>query len=155
MLTRMKSAVPAALALALSFVLLPQVADAQEGEQAAEEQCTVEVSPQQIAPGQPAISVTARLSQSIGAVESLEAKDGGLALASSEEIGRTQMARTTEDELPEPVQMSRTGTEATVWLNTQDVDAGEYSFVLKGENGECSGQIEVADVEMPEETEGR
>lgn len=154
MLTRMKSAVPAALALALSFVLLPQVADAQEGEQAAEEQCTVEVSPQRIASGQPAISVTARLSQSIGAVESLDAKDGGLALASSEEIGRTQMART-EEEPPEPVQMSSSGTEATVWLNTQDVGAGEHSFVLKGENGECSGHIEVAEVEMPEEPEGR
>lgn len=144
MLTRMKNAVPAALALALAFVLLPYAAEAQEREQAeqAEEQCTVQVSPERIASGQAALSVTAQLSQSVGEISVLEAKEGGLALASSEDIGRTEMART--EEQPQPVEMSRSGTQATVWLNTEDATPGTHEFVLKGENGECKGQVEVA-----------
>lgn len=140
MSTRMKRIFPASLALALALALAPQAADAQERSQ---QECTVEVRPQQIQAGQPAVSVTARLTSGIGEIESLESKDGGLALATPEDLQQTEMARTTESERPQPVRMSRTGNQATVWLNTEDAGAGTHRFSLTGADGECSGRIEV------------
>lgn len=150
MLTRMKQAIPAALALALSFALAPQAADAQERSQ----ECSVEVRPQQVQSGQPAVSVTARLSSAIGEVKGVKSKQGGLALATPEDLQRTEMARTTGQEAPQPVKMSRTGNQATVWLNTENAETGTHEFSLTGQNGECSGQIQVVGAEKRSGGEG-
>lgn len=139
MSTRTKLLLPTALALVV--LLLPQAVDAQEQEK--HQECTVEVSPQAIPTGQPAVSVTGQLDRSIGKVDALDAGESGLALASPEDIGRTEMARTEGEEAPRPVEMSRTGNQATVWLNTNDVEAGTHGFVLVGEDGTCRGEIEV------------
>lgn len=149
MFTPTKQMIPTALALGLAVALLPQTAEAQEqeGQQEAQQECAVEVSPQKILTGQPAVPVEGRLTQGIGDVNSLEAGESGLALASPEDIGRTEMARTEGEEAPRPVEMSRTGNQARVWLNTKDVEPGTHGFVLVGENATCAGEIEVAEKE--------
>lgn len=154
MFTRTKQMIPTALALGLAFALLPQTAEAQEQE--GQMECAVEVSPQSILAGQPAVPVEGRLTQDIGDVESLEAGESGLAIASPEDIGRTELARTEGEEPPQPVETSRTGDQikATVWLNTEDVEPGTHGFVLVGENGTCAGEIEVAEKEEYPEQDG-
>lgn len=154
MLKQMKRAMPA-LAVVFSFALLPQFADAQErAEEETAQECSVEVAPGQVQAGQSAVSVTVRLSEDIGKISGVEAEGGAIALASPEDVGQAEMARTEEGEEPQPVKMARTGNQATVWLNTEDAEGGTHGFVLQGENGQCSGQIEVAGDEQQPPEEG-
>lgn len=153
MLTRTKHTVPVAMALAAVFAPGPQAAEAQE--EAPEQECTVEVAPARVQVGQPAVAVTARLSADVGEIQNLESEEGGLALATPEDLQRTEMARTAEGEAPEPVTMSSEGREAALWLNTEGVEAGTHAFTLAGENGVCSGQIEVVEAGERPGDEGR
>lgn len=140
MLNQMQRTGSIALALALAFVLVPQAAEAQEREEQPQDQCTAEVTSAAIPSGQAAVSVTVRLSTDVGEVTGLQAQE--LALASPDDLQPTEMARAEQDE-PQPVEMAATGTEATVWVNTVDAASGAHDVILEGENGTCTGQIEV------------
>lgn len=149
MLTHMKHN-SVALALALAFLFVPQAAEAQEAEEQAREQCTVEVTPAAIPSGQTAVSVVARLTTDIGTVTGLQAQQ--LALASPDDLQPAEMARAQED-APEPVEMAATGIEASLWVNTVDAASGVHDIILTGENGTCNGQIEVVE-KQPSAGEG-
>lgn len=72
-------------------------------------------------------------------------KGDDLKLAEGDDLPATQreMAASGEQE-NEAIQMS-TQNSVTLWLNSEDASAGTYHFTLEGENGECTGQIEVKD----------
>lgn len=157
MLTRMKRTIPAVLALSVAFVMLPRAVDAQEQQQQQQQECAVEVTPQQVPAGEAAVSITAQLSEGIGQITALKAEGSGLALASPDDLQPTEMARGEEEgQAPRPVKMAREGNQATVWLSTRDVESGTHPFTLEGENGTCSGELQVAGgQQQPADQEGQ
>lgn len=135
------------LALALSVLLVPGAADAQEQESPQEGECTVRVTPQPVQTGEAAVSVTARLSQSVGSIEGFEAPDeSGLELADPQDIRKRSMAREEGEGEPQPIQMARgEQSQATLWLNTQKAESGSYEVTLQGANGVCKGNVSVGE----------
>jgi hypothetical protein len=146
---RTKNILSGFLALALSVLLVPGAADAQEQEQETPQQgeCTVRVTPQPVQTGEAAVSVTARLSRSVGAVEGFEAPDeSGLELADPKDIQKRSMAREEGEGEPQPIQMARgEQSQVTLWLNTQNAESGSYEVTLEGANGDCKGNVSVGE----------
>lgn len=132
------------------------------GEQQQQQRPTQQQS-QGIQSGQKATQVTLQLTSPVGNIKdfSAEKRDAqtgeplpeeqreiagvgdDLKLAEGDDLPETQreMARTGEQE-NEAIQMSTQNT-VTLWLNTEDASAGHYHFTLEGENGQCTGQLEV------------
>lgn len=154
MSSRAKNTLTACMALALSVMLVPGALEAQEQEVPEQEQqaeCTVRVAPQSVQTGEAAVSVTAHLSESVGSVEGFEAQgESGLELADPADIPRQDMAREEGEGDPQPIQMSSgEQSQVTLWLNTQDVESGSYEVILKGANGDCTGNVAVGQGERP------
>lgn len=140
-LVRALSGIVAAMALTLAFH--PGPVQAQEQEGGAQQECTAELSPKQIAPGQAAVPVEARLSEDVGVVSSFRAaEESGLALASPEDFAKEKMTRE-EGEQPEPIQMADQGNRAQIWLNTAEAETGQHAVVLEGASGRCTAQLTV------------
>lgn len=143
---RTKNILSGFLALALSVLLVPGAADAQEQQTPEQGECTVEVTPQPVQSGEAAVSVTARLSQSVGAVEGFEAPDeSGLELADANDIQKRSMAREEGEGEPQPIQMARGDSQVTLWLNTENAESGSYEVTLEGANGVCKGNVSVGE----------
>lgn len=146
-----QSALPAAVVLALLAVPSPATAQEQAQEAEAQEQCNVEIVPQEIEAGKAAVQVTATFSSDIGLVRELSApEDSGIALASAEDLAMVQMARAEiaegeEAEQPQPIAMVGGTNEATIWLSTQEAEPGTYRFTLKGATGDCAAEVIVTE----------
>lgn len=141
------------LALALSALLVPAALQAQEQEQQPQQQeCTAQVNPEAVEPGQSAVKVKATLSSSVGQVRGFEAPGSGLKPADPAEIGKkTGMAREEGQQPPQPVEMAAGDqTIAILWLNTEDASAGDHQVTLQGTDGTCAATVRVAAPE-PEE----
>ncbi|MDT8369549.1 MAG: hypothetical protein RQ745_10105 [Longimicrobiales bacterium] len=100
-------------------------------------QCTAQVDQEtRAALGAPALRVVVTLSESIGDVQEFRAAQGsGLTLADPAAL--PPVSRTGG-----PLQMMAEDV-VVVWINTEDAAAGVHEFTLRGESGECSGQLEV------------
>lgn len=144
------------LVLALAVAFVPTMLSAQAQDQPAQDQappepaiqqtpqCTMQASPVQVASGEAAVEAAFEISDEFGAISSAEpSPESGLALASGEEIPRADLAA--GDEETEPVQMSAEGSSATVWLNTEDAEAGTYEIELQGERGSCIANVSVTE----------
>lgn len=146
MATRAKRTLTGFLALALSFLVLPGAVEAQERDTATDdgEECTATVTPESIQAGQSAVSLTARLSESVGEVDDFDGGDSGLELADQGEIPQREMTREEAEDEPQPIQTTRgEQSEVNVWLNTEDVESGSHEVTLQGEDGECSATVTV------------
>lgn len=146
---------PRTLALALAVALVPATVSAQQDQpnpdqpdaraqqgQQTRGQCTMQTSPIEVAAGQAAADVTIQVEEQFGAITEAEpSMQSGLALASAEDIPRTDLAA--DEEEAEAIQMSAEGSSATLWLNTEDVEAGTYYLKLHGERGDCTAQVTV------------
>lgn len=133
----------AMMAVALTFALQPGVVHAQEQSSGTQQECTAQLSPKQVAPGQDVVSLNAQLGRDIGTVNSFQAPDGsGVSLASPEDFGKQQMTREQGEE-PRAIQMADQGNRARVWLNTVDAETGQHRVILEGDNGRCAAQLVV------------
>lgn len=158
MRTTTKQALSGFLALALSVIVLPGAADAQEQEAQQQQECTAQVNPEAVETGQSAVKVKATLASPVGQVRGFEAPGSGLKPADPAEIGKkkTEMAREEEQQPPQPVEMAA-GDQATVilWLNTEDASAGDHQVTLQGTDGTCAATVSVAAPEQPGEEGAR
>lgn len=154
MSSRTKDTLTAFVALALSVLLVPGALEAQEQEtpEPQSDECTAQVTPQPVEAGHAAVSVTARLSGDVGAVEGFEAPDeSGLELADPSDIEKKEMAREEGEGTPQPIQMTRgEQSQAKLWLNTKDAAPGSYEVTLQGPNGECTANVAVGQGERPD-----
>lgn len=130
--------------LAFAAVAAPDSAHAQQQE-AVEQECTAEIDPTAVQVGQSAVSMEVRLSREIGEITDFTAPEGsGLALASPEDLAKTDMTREQTDEEPQPIQMStEEGGGATVWVNTAEASPGSYRVVFASGQAECAATLEV------------
>jgi len=133
------------LAPALALGLLVAEASAQQPEAAAESQCIATAEPATIQAGQTAVRVGLSLSEGIGAVTGLSAPEGsGLAIAAPEDIPRAELASPDAPQ-SQPIELAADAeTAVTVWLRTQEVQAGEFDVTVQGETGTCRATITVA-----------
>jgi hypothetical protein len=159
MRTTMKHASAGFLALALSALLVPAAVQAQEeGQQAQQQQeCSAQVTPEAVEPGQSAVRVKAKLSSSVGQVQGFKAAgESGVTPADPADIGKkTGMTREEGQQPPQPVEMAAEDqTSAILWLNTEDASAGDHQVTLQGQNGTCSATVTVAAPEQQGEEEG-
>lgn len=125
------------LLVALPALLLPGAVSAQA-------QCEAELTPTEIPAGEAAFQVTADFSEQVGAITMVETAGGsGLAMASPEDIPRADLAA--GDEAPRPITMANEGNSATIWLNSQEAEAGTtYQITLQGDSGSCTAELSVA-----------
>ena len=153
-----ETALPAAAVLALlavpSAVMGQEPEEEQQQEQVEEvqEQCTVEVTPSEFETGKTAVRITATFSSDIGVVQKLNAPEAsGIALASPEDLAivadmaRSETEEGEEAEAPRPIVMVADGNQATIWLNTEEAEPGTHSVTLKGEKGDCTVDVIVAE----------
>jgi hypothetical protein len=105
-------------------------------------QCSATVSPTEIQAGNPAEKLSITLSSPVGEIDEFEAEDSNLSLSEASDLPRTELAAETEE--PEPITMSETGNEVTVYVNSTEAEPGTYPFTLTGADGECQGSITVS-----------
>lgn len=121
-----------ALGLVAATALVPMETSAQE--------CEAQVSPTVLPAGQEAVQVTVRLSEGVGAVTDVRAPESGIAMASPDDVPRTEMSA---EEEARPVQMGADQTSWTVWLNTSRAQPGEYQVTFVAEEAGCVADVEV------------
>lgn len=141
-----KHALSGLLALALTVLLVPMAADAQEQteETAEQETCTAELNPSTVTPGEAAVRVQVALSSSIGEIESVvSGEEAGVRLADPADIQEKVGMAQEEGEQPQPVQMASEGQNALVWVSTAEASAGTHQVALQSEEGQCIGEITV------------
>jgi hypothetical protein len=139
-----RAAIPVAMTAALGFVLAPSTVRAQEQEMAeSQATCTAQIDPATIQAGQKAVQVKVKLSEKVGNIESIEAGESGIALASMADLPKADMARADEDAAPKVIEMAADGTTATLWLNTEQAKTGAQHIGLKGEQGSCTAQVTI------------
>lgn len=125
-----------ALFLTLVVALVPSTVSAQA-------QCEAQLTPAEVPAGEAAFQVTAQISEDVGAISTVQpASESGLAMASPEDIPRADLAA--GDEAPRPVTMAMEGNSATIWLNSEEAQAGTYEVLLQGEAGSCIAEVSVA-----------
>ena len=131
----------ALMALApLAFTTTP--ASAQDAQPApAMQQCTAQAEPAHVQSGQKAERVSIALSSAVGNVTAFttENAEAGIRLADAADLPKTEMAA--EEAAPKPIEMAAETDHVTIWLNTENAEAGTYAFTLKGESGACTGSI--------------
>lgn len=151
--TGAKKILSGALALALSAVLAPEAADAQERVPTGEEQeCTATLTPESVQSGQPAVSVTARLSGSVGEVDGFDGGESGVELAEQDDIPMREMTREEGEDEPQPIQTTRGAqSEVSLWLNTEDAEGGSHQVKLEGDDGECTANLSVGQTQGEEQ----
>lgn len=113
--------------------------------------------------GQKAVQVTLQLSSPVGQISSFDAQSTGatptdpmqqeqqqqrqqgqLKLAEASDLPQTQREMAREGETGNrAIQMSGQNN-VELWLNTENAQPGQYRFTLRGEQGSCQGQIQVA-----------
>lgn len=143
-----KHALSGLLALALTVLLVPMTADAQEqAEEAAEQEtCTAELNPNTVTPGEAAVRVQVTLSSAIGEIESVvSGEEAGVNLADPTDIGEKVGMAQEEDEQPRPIQMASEGQNALVWVSTTEASEGTHQVALQSEEGQCIGEITVSE----------
>ncbi len=140
-----KATFPVALAAVAAFAMAPAVHAQDTGTKAEAEQnaCTAQVNPASIQAGQKAVQVQATLSQSVGAITSVDAGESGLELAAASDLPKSEMSRSETDAEPQPIQMAAEGNSATLWFNTANAKPGQQHLTLKGEQGDCTAQVTV------------
>ncbi len=132
----------ALMALApLAFTSTP--ASAQEPATPAMQECTAQVQPSQVQSGQKAEQVSISLSSPIGNVTELTTAnaDAGVKVADPADLPMSKMS--SETTAPKPIEMAAEANSLTIWLNTETAQPGTIEFTLKGENGSCTGTLEV------------
>lgn len=113
------------------------------GALSAQAQCEAQLTPAEIPAGEAAVQVTAEFSEEVGAVTTVQAAgESGLAIASPEDIPRTELAA--GDEAPQPITMAMEGNSASIWLNSQQAQEGTYQLALQGDTGTCTAELTVA-----------
>lgn len=133
------------MALAVPLVLAPGVASAQEPVPEGP-QCIATVEPVEVQAGQPAVLITAALSEDIGAISTFTGpEDSGLALADPADIPRVDMANPEEE--PQPIVMTPEANNVALWLSTAEVEPGAFEVRLESEQGHCVANVVV--VESP------
>lgn len=121
-------------ALALALFALPASLAAQEAEM---EACTTTL--EAVTAGQ-VVEATATFPHAFGEIVSIE---GGVPLASEEQVAMVEMAA---EEAEEAVEMANDANVSTFWLNTTDIEPGTYALILHNEAGEtCEAQVEVVE----------
>lgn len=145
-----KHAFSGLLALALTVLLVPMTADAQEQtEEAAEQEqetCTAELNPNTVTPGEAAVRVQVTLSSSIGEIESVASgEEAGVGLAVPADIREKVEMAQEEGEQPQPIQMASEGQNALVWLSTAEASPGTHQVALESAEGQCTGEITVSE----------
>jgi len=133
----------ALMALApLAFTSTPASAQ-QEEPTPAMQKCTATVLPGQVQSGQKAERVSISLSEAVGNVSAFttENAEAGVSLADPTDLPKTEMAA--EATPQKPIEMAAENNRVTIWLNTEKAQEGTYAFTLKGENGTCTGTIEI------------
>lgn len=154
-----KHAFSGLLALALTVLLVPVTADAQEqAEEAAEQEtCTAELNPSAVPPGEAAVRVQVNLASAIGEIESVvSGEEAGVSLADPADIReKVGMAQEEDEQPPQPVQMASEGQNALVWVSTAEASTGTHQVVLESEEGQCTAEITVSEPGDDEEGGGR
>lgn len=120
---------------------LPANMNAQEPVPAGQQQCTAQVTPAQVTAGERAVQVTVETSQQIDALTGIKDSESGIALASPEDLPRTEMAA--GEPAPRPIEMGAAQNSWNVWLNLEDVEAGEHELVFETNQGECTAVLTV------------
>jgi hypothetical protein len=142
-----KHALSGLLALALTVLLVPATADAQEQTEEAPEQetCTAELNPNTVPPGEAAVRVQVTLSSAIGGIESVvSGEEAGVSLADPADIReKVGMAQEEDEQPPQPVQMASEGQSAHVWVSTAEASTGTHQVALESQEGQCIGEITV------------
>lgn len=126
----------------LAFTSTP--ASAQEEQPApAMQPCTATVLPSQVQSGQKAERVSISLTSAVGNVTEFttENAEAGVTLADPADLPKTEMAA--EAAPQKPIEMAAETNRVTIWLNTESAQDGTYPFTLKGENGTCTGTLEI------------
>lgn len=125
--------------LALPIAFAPNGVSAQDVE--APQMCTASVQPAAITAGEAAVHLVATLSEDIGSVTGIQSAESGIAVASPEELPRTEMS--TDAEAPKAIAMTAEGNTVGLWLNTLGAEAGTFQVVLEGESGMCHAEVTV------------
>jgi len=134
-----------AVTLLVPLTLAPTALKAQQKASASSATCNARTIPASLMPGSKAARVAVILSSPIGNVSDFQPADGsGLQLASPADMPMVGMANEgKKSEKPAPIQMANQNNRLTLWLNTSDAHPGTYNFTLKGEQGTCSGDLQV------------
>lgn len=116
-------------------------ADAQERESA---MCRAEAMTPALPAGLKATPVTFELTRPVGEITTLQVWDAeaGLELAEPGDLPRAAMV--SEAEAPSPISMSNENRRVTLWVSTEGVEPGMYEIRLRGAQGDCTAQLEVA-----------
>lgn len=105
------------------------------------QQCTAAIQPAEIEAGQQAVAVTAMLTTPIGGIlEVTTSEENGLQVASPEDLPRTEMAA---DSQPTAINMDESGSQVTVWLNTEAAVPGQHEVAFQSAEGSCVGTLTV------------
>ena len=155
MIARFENIVAAALLAGLPLALSPAAAIAQDAEpepieqEAVEQealeqealQCVATADPAELQAGQPAIQVTASLSEDIGTVAGFQAPvESGLGLADPADIPRAELAA--EEEV-RPIEMTPETNTVSFWLTTAQTAPGTYEAEVTSEEGSCTVTLTV------------
>lgn len=116
----------------------------EEGQQEARTQHQQETPT--VKPGQTAVALQVQLSGNLRQITDFSADQrSGLELASEDDLGRVDMARTEEEgQKMQPIS-NEGGQTATVWINTENAEPGTYQVSFRGQNAKCDTQIKVAE----------
>lgn len=133
------------LAFAFAALTAPDALHAQEQAETAQQECTAEVKTNPVPAGEQAVALEIQLSQEIGELTGITAPDGsGVALASPDDLAKTDMARQETEGQPQPIQMAAGNSRsATVWVNTADATPGSYQISFDSEQNSCIGTVKV------------
>ena len=131
-----------ALALVAALAIVPADITAQDQPLDAQQQCTAEIQPQQVAAGSNAVPVTITVSEPIGPVTGVNVdEESGISLAAASDLPRTEMAA--GEEQPQPIRMGEGENTWIVWLNLAEAQEGSHELSFTSTQGECTANLEV------------
>lgn len=130
-----------AFSLAAALTALPAHLTAQDPVPE-QEQCTAQITPAQVTAGEQAVQVTVETTQQIDALTGIADSESGIALASPENLPRTEMAA--GEPTPRPIEMGAAQNTWNVWLDLQDAQPGQHELKFETNQGECTAQIQVS-----------
>lgn len=172
MSTTIRGLIGTSVAALLALAFVPATASAQQQQEQERDECMVTVhsepgpygqtdrqdqqAEQQrhtdvptVERGQTAVALEVQLSEGLREITEFAAAEGsGLSLASEEDLARTEMARTGEqeqDQQPQPISMTEGSRTATVWINTEEASPGTYQVSFRGGDARCDTQLRVKD----------
>jgi len=150
---RIEKIIAAALFVGLPLAVSPAAVTAQDAdvealeqeapEQQEAQQCVATADPTELQAGQPAIQVTASLSEDLGIVGGFQGPEAsGLGLADPADIPRAELAA--EEEVASIAMTPETNT-VSFWLSTAESTPGTYEAEVTSEQGSCTLTLNVVE----------